>query len=186
MLGFIETLDHPELFGVNPEVAHEEMAGLNTVHSIAQALHARKLFHIHLNAQKPGRFDQDLRFGSENLKGAFFLVKLLEDAGYEGPKELDCHAYRTEDEDGVWDFAAGCMRSYLILKEKVRKFNEDTEIQAILDELQEEGEPVPGKYSKERAMELRDMKLDPEELSKRILRYEKLDQLVFELITGVR
>ena len=101
-LGFIPTLAHPEMVGVNPEVAHEHMAGLNFYHAVAQALEAGKLFHIDLNDQKPGRFDQDLRFGSESIKPLFFLVKLLEEQGYDGPRHFDAHAYRTEDEDGVW------------------------------------------------------------------------------------
>ena len=108
------------------------MAGFDFSHGVAQALEAGKLFHIDLNAQKPGRFDQDLRFGSEDLKAAFFLVKLLEDAGWQGMRHFDSHAYRTEDEQGVWDFAAGSMRTYLILKEKVARFNADAEIQALL------------------------------------------------------
>ena len=119
-LGFIGTLAHPEMVGVNPEFAHEQMAGLNFFHAVAQALEAGKLFHIDLNDQKPGRFDQDLRFGSESIKPLFFLVKLLEESGYDGPRHFDAHAYRTEDEDGVWDFARGCMRTYLILKDKAR------------------------------------------------------------------
>ena len=131
-LGFIATLDKPEQFGVNPEFAHETMAGLSFPHAVAQALDAGKLFHIDLNDQKPGRFDQDLRFGAENLKGAFFTVKLLEDAGYSGPRHFDAHALRTEDEAGVWAFAAGCMKTYLILREKVRQFNGDEEIQGLI------------------------------------------------------
>ena len=99
-LGFIPTLDHPEMVGVNPEVAHEQMAGLNFFHAVAQAIEAGKLFHIDLNDQKPGRFDQDLRFGSESIKPLFFLVKLLEEAGYDGPRHFDAHAYRTEDDGG--------------------------------------------------------------------------------------
>src|SRR5207247_1904161 len=122
MLAFISTLDHPEMVGVNPEVAHEHMTGLNFVHGVAQALEAGKLFHIDLNDQKGPRFDQDLRFGSESLKNLFFLVKLLEES-YEGPRHFDAHAYRSEDEAGVWEFAAGCMRNYLILKDKARQFN---------------------------------------------------------------
>src|SRR5215831_2831401 len=132
-LAFIETLDHPEMVGVNPEVAHEQMAGLNVYHVVAQALEAGKLFHIDLNDQKPLRFDQDLRFGSESIKMMFFLVKLLEDAGYDGPRHFDAHAYRTENADGVWDFARGCMRTYLILAEKTRRFREDAEIQDALE-----------------------------------------------------
>ena len=119
-LGFIPTLDHPELVGVNPEVAHEHMAGLNFLHAVAQAWEAGKLFHIDLNDQNPGRYDQDFRFGAANIKSAFFLVKFLEDVGYDAPRHFDAHAYRTEDYDGVRDFARGCMRTYLILKETRR------------------------------------------------------------------
>ena len=117
-LGFIPTLDHPEMVGVNPEVAHEQMAGLNFMHGVAQAWEAGKLFHIDLNDQAPGRYDQDLRFGSANPKSAFWLVKFLEDVAYDGPRHFDAHAYRTENCEGVQDFARGCMRTYLILKEK--------------------------------------------------------------------
>ncbi|HEX4715438.1 MAG TPA: xylose isomerase, partial [Ktedonobacteraceae bacterium] len=131
MLAFIYTLDHPDMVGLNPEVAHEHMLGLNFVHGVAQALEAGKLFHIDLNDQKGPRYDQDLRFGSESIKSMFFLVKLLEDQGYDGPRHFDAHAYRSEDEQGVWDFAAGCMRTYNILKEKARRFNTDSEIQAL-------------------------------------------------------
>ena len=129
----------PDMVGLNPEVAHDTMAGLDFSHGVAQALEAGKLFHIDLNGQKPGRFDQDLRFGSEDLKGAFFLVKLLEDAKWPGMRHFDSHAYRTEDEDGVWDFARGSMRTYLILKEKVARFNADAEIQGLLRELRTRG-----------------------------------------------
>src|SRR5690606_7298670 len=131
-LALIPTLDHPEMVGVNPEFAHETMAGLSFHHIVAQALEMGKLFHIDLNDQKIGRFDQDLRFGSENIKESFFLVKVLEDGGYTGPLRFDAHAYRTEDIDGVKEFAKGCMRSYLILKEKVKQSHEDKEIQEIL------------------------------------------------------
>src|SRR5919204_2262163 len=136
MLAFIYTLDHPEMVGVNPEVAHERMAGLDFSHAVAQALDAGKLFHIDLNGQQVGRFDQDLRFGSDDPKGAFFLVKLLEDAKWPGMRHFDSHAYRTEDEEGVWDFAYYSMRSYLILKEKVARFNADPEIREILGTLE--------------------------------------------------
>ncbi len=124
-LGFIPTLDHPEMVGVNPEMAHEHMAGLNFMHAVAQAWEAGKLFHIDLNDQMSGRYDQDLRFGSANLKSAFWLVKFLEDVGYAGPRHFDAHAYRTEDYEGVKDFARGCMRTYLILKEKACRWNHD-------------------------------------------------------------
>ena len=133
-LGFIPTLDHPELVGVNPEVAHEHMAGLNFLHAVAQAWEAGKLFHIDLNDQSPGRYDQDFRFGAANIKSAFFLVKFLEDVGYDGPRHFDAHAYRTEDYDGVKEFARGCMRTYLILKEKAQRWNADAEIQALVAE----------------------------------------------------
>ena len=118
MLGFIETLEHSEMVGVNPEVAHEQMAGLNFLHHVAQAWDMGKLFHIDLNDQAFGRYDQDYRFGAVNLKSAFFLVKFLEDVGYDGSLHFDAHAYRTEDYEGVKDFARGCMRMYAIFKEK--------------------------------------------------------------------
>src|SRR5688572_4107309 len=133
MLAFIASLDHPEMVGVNPEVGHEQMSGLNFYHVVAQAIEAGKLFHIDLNDQKGPRFDQDLRFGSESIKNLFFLVRLLESA-YDGPRHFDAHSYRSENEEGVWDFAAGCMRNYLILKEKARQFDDDPEIQALLAE----------------------------------------------------
>ncbi|MGH9941768.1 MAG: xylose isomerase, partial [Pyrinomonadaceae bacterium] len=122
-LAFITTLDHPEIVGVNPEVAHEHMPGLNMTHAVAQAWEMGKLFHIDLNDQIPGRYDQDLRFGSTNPKAAFWLVKFLEDVGYAGSRHFDAHAYRTEDYEGVKDFARGCMRTYLILKEKGAQWN---------------------------------------------------------------
>ena len=187
MLGFIETLDHPENVGVNPEVAHETMANLNFVHHVAQAIDAGKLFHIDLNGQKPSRFDQDLRFASEDQKGAFYLVKLLEDNNYSGPKHFDAHAYRTENPEGVYDFAAGCMRSYLILKEKVARFNADSEIQGIFNALNSGGpSPAATGYSKAAAAELKATEYDLETLVNRPLPYEKLDQLVVELLLGIR
>src|SRR5690606_16496136 len=134
-LGFIATLDDPSMVGVNPEVAHETMAGLNFLHGVAQAWDAGKLFHIDLNDQAPGRYDQDFRFGAVNPKSAFFLVKFLEDVGYDGSRHFDAHAYRTEDYEGVKDFARGGMRTYLILKEKAAQFNADPEIQALLKEI---------------------------------------------------
>jgi xylose isomerase len=187
-LGFIATLDKPEKFGLNPEYAHDTMAGLNFVHAVGQAIDAGKLFHIDLNGQKPGRYDQDFRFGAEDLKANFFLVKLLEDSGYAGMRHFDAHAYRTEDEAGVWDFAAGCMRTYLILKEKAQKFNDDAEIQGILQELVTDPDNYSGllTYSKENAAKLGTVEFDRKELGKRGYRYEKLDQLTIELILGVR
>jgi len=188
-LGFIETLAHPEMVGVNPEVAHEQMAGLNFTHVVGQALEAGKLFHIDLNDQKPGRFDQDLRFGSENIKGAFFLVKLLEDNSWEGMRHFDAHAYRTENDEGVWAFAAGCMRTYLILQEKAEQFRADKEIQGLLAEIHEKDERLSalcGTFSPENAATLKAMTFDRGALASRPLPYERLDQLVIDLLLGVR
>src|SRR5215218_2848779 len=131
-LHFISTLERPELVGLNPEVAHETMAGLSFHHAVGQALWAGKLFHIDLNAQRIGRYDQDFRFGAEDLKEAFLLVRLLERAGYAGPRHFDAHAYRNEDADGVWEFAAGCMRTYLALAEAARRFDALPETQEAL------------------------------------------------------
>jgi xylose isomerase len=189
-LAFIATLKHSDMCGVNPEVAHETIAGLNFVHAVAQALECGKLFHIDLNGQKMGRYDQDFRFGQEDLKGAFFLVKLIEDAGWGGMRHFDAHALRTEDDAGVWDFAAGCMRSYLILKEKVKRFNADTEIQGILNGLTADPEglaPVlSGGYSKDSLARIDGLNTDREGLGKKGLQYEKLDQLTTEVLLGVR
>src|SRR5688572_415708 len=183
-LGFIPTLAHPEMVGVNPEVAHEQMAGLNVYHAVAQAIEAGKLFHIDLNDQKPGRFDQDLRFASESIKPLFFLVKLLEETGYDGPRHFDAHAYRTEDEQGVWDFACGCMRTYLILKEKARLFRTHAGIQALLSEIRGSGERE-APYTRQRAAELKAQIFDRQALASRRLPYERLDQLVVDLLLGV-
>ncbi len=189
MLAFIETLDHPEMVGVNPEVAHEHMAGINFMHGVAQAWEAGKLFHIDLNDQYPGRYDQDLRFGSRDLKAAFYLVKFLEDVGYDGSRHFDAHAYRTEDFEGVKDFARGCMRTYLILKEKAAQFNADPEVQALLAEINaDDGAMAPffGKYSAEKAAALKAQPFDRAAIAKRGLKYERLDQLTIDILTGVR
>jgi xylose isomerase len=187
-LGFIATLDKPHLFGVNPEVAHELMAGLNFVHAVAQAIDAGKLFHIDLNDQKMGRFDQDLRFGAENIKLAFLLVKLLEDTAYSGPRHFDAHALRTEDEAGVWEFAKGCMRTYLILKEKVARFNADKEIQALIKayKAQDPVSKLTRRYSAKNAEALRAVRFDRIGLGERGPGLERLDQLTMEVIMGVR
>lgn len=187
-LGFIPTLDRPELFGVNPEFAHETMAGLSFPHAIAQALDAGKLFHIDLNDQKMGRFDQDLRFGAENLKGAFFTVMLLEDAGYSGPLHFDAHALRTEDEAGVWAFARGCMRTYLILKDKVAQFRADAEIKAALEAYRVEDKELAAlsNFSPENAEALKNREFDREALGARGPGLEALDQMTIELLMGVR
>ena len=188
MLGFIAKLDHPEMVGVNPEVGHEQMSGLNFYHVVAQAIEAGKLFHIDLNDQKGPRFDQDLRFGSESIKNLFFLVRLLEES-YQGPRHFDAHAYRSEDQEGVWDFAAGCMRNYLILKEKARQFSEDSEIQSLLAQIRStmpEYDELTAGYSRAKAAQLKSMTLDRTELASRKLPYERLDQLTVDILLGVR
>ncbi len=189
MLAFIETLDRPEMVGVNPEVAHEHMAGLNFTHAVAQAWDAGKLFHIDLNDQNPGRYDQDFRFAAHNPKAAFFLVKFLEDVGYDGSRHFDAHAYRTDDVDGVKAFARGCMRNYLILKEKAARFREDAEIQALLAEIAEpsvDSLDLSSGYSAQTAASLKAREFDRETIAGRGLPYERLDQLVVELLLGVR
>jgi xylose isomerase len=189
MLAFIETLDHPEMVGVNPEMAHEHMAGLNFMHGVAQAWEAGKLFHIDLNDQYPGRYDQDLRFGSRDIKAAFYLVKFLEDVGYSGSRHFDAHAYRTEDYEGVKDFARGCMRTYLILKEKAEQFRQDKEIQTLLAEINADDgsmNPYFGKYTPEKAAALKAQAFDRPVIGKRGLKYERLDQLTIDLLLGKR
>jgi len=189
MLAFLSTLDHPEMVGVNPEVAHEHMAGLNFTHAVAQALEAGKLFHIDLNDQAFGRYDQDFRFGAVNLKSAFFLVKLLEDNGYDGSRHFDAHAYRTEDYEGVKDFARGCMRAYLILKEKAERFNADPEIQALLAEINADDGAMTTyqeAYTPAKAVAIKAHSFDRPALGARGLSYERLDQLTVELLLGVR
>ena len=191
MLHFISTLDYPDMIGLNPEFAHETMAGLNFVHAIAQALEAGKLFHIDLNDQVIGRYDQDFRFGSENQKRAFFLIRLLEESGYSGPRHFDAHAYRTEDEDGVWAFARGCMRTYLILKDKVRRFQQDAEIQGVISELKSgdaayDGPSAADGYSRDHAEALKARSFVATGLAGRGRRSEELDQLVVELLLGAR
>jgi xylose isomerase len=187
-LALIPTLDHPEMVGVNPEVAHEQMAGLNFTHGVAQAWEAGKLFHIDLNDQVPGRYDQDFRFGSANPKAAFWLVKFLEDVGYEGPRHFDAHAYRTEDCSGVKDFARGCMRTYLILKHKAALWNEDREIQSLVRELSSgrAGVPAVETFSKKQATALLEHTFDKSAMMQRKLHYEKLDQLTIDLLLGAR
>jgi xylose isomerase len=187
-LAFITTLDHPDLVGVNPEVAHEHMPGLNMTHAVAQAWEAGKLFHIDLNDQVPGRYDQDLRFGSANPKAAFWLVKFLEDVGYPGPRHFDSHAYRTEDYEGVKDFARGSMRTYLILKEKAKQWQADPEIKAILAEINEASSNCPdvGAYSKPGAKTLFEFGFDRVALAAKKLPYERLDQITTDILLGVR
>jgi xylose isomerase len=187
MLAFIATLDHADMVGVNPEVAHEHMAGINFMHGVAQAWEAGKLFHIDLNDQYPGRYDQDLRFGSRDIKAAFFLVKFMEDVGYQGSRHFDAHAYRTEDYEGVKDFARGCMRTYLILKEKAEQFNADPAIQELLAELNADDGSLSayfGRYDAEKAAALKAQAFDRATISGRGLKYERLDQLTIDLLLG--
>jgi xylose isomerase len=189
MLAFIATLEHPAMVGVNPEVAHEHMAGINFMHGVAQAWEAGKLFHIDLNDQYPGRYDQDSRFGSRDLKAAFYLVKFLEEVGYQGSRHFDAHAYRTEDFEGVKDFARGCMRTYLILKDKAAHFNTDPEIQALLAEINAGDSsiaPFFGKYSPEKAAAIKAQPFDRAAIAARGLKYERLDQITIEILLGVR
>jgi len=187
-LGFIPTLDHPDMVGVNPEVAHETMAGLNFVHAVAQAWDAGKLFHIDLNDQVSGRYDQDFRFSAANPKATFFLVKFLEDVGYDGPRHFDAHAYRTEDYDGVKDFARGCMRSYLILKDKAKRWNEDAEIQALVKAAHKATQPAPSslEYSRGHRSALLKQTFNRKKMTAKGLAYERLDQLTIEVLLGVR
>jgi xylose isomerase len=187
-LAFIESLDRPEMVGLNPEVAHEKMAGLNFYHGVAQAIWAGKLFHIDLNAQQIGRYDQDLRFGSEGIKDTFFLVYLLETAGYDGPRHFDARPYRVENGDGAWEFAAGCMRTYLAMAEKARQYADDPEIQAALADAGaiDLAQPTVGSYTSEGAEKLLAEQFDPEALADHGYRNERLDQLVVDLILGLR
>jgi xylose isomerase len=187
-LAFIETLDDPELVGVNPEVAHETMAGLSFYHGVAQALWQGKLFHIDLNAQKIGRYDQDLRFGSEGIKDAFFLVRLLEEGGYTGPRHFDARPYRNEWGEGVWEFARGCMRTYLLLADKARGFAADPEVQQALVEAgaPDLAQATVGTYTPQAAARLRNEVFDAETLAARSYHNERLDQLVIETIFGAR
>ncbi len=189
MLGFIATLDDSEMVGVNPEVAHEHMAGLNFMHAVAQAWDAGKLFHIDLNDQMFGRYDQDFRFGSMMIKQNFHLVRFLEDVGYDGSRHFDAHAYRSSQYEDVVEFARGCMRSYLIFKEKAAQFNADDEIQALLAEINADDGSyayLSDGYSASAADRLKATEFDRVSLGARNLPYERLDQLTFDILLGVR
>ena len=190
VLGFIATLDRAiqPIVGVNPEVQHSRMAGLNTVHEVAQALEAGKLFHIDLGAQKPNRYDQDFRFGAEDIKETFFLVKLLEDNAWDGPRAFDVKPYRADAPEEVWDLVRGCIRSYLVLKEKAQRFNQDQEIQALLRGPHAADGQVSGwqGWSPENADALKQHTFDLASMTERPFGYQRLDQLTFDLLTGVR
>jgi xylose isomerase len=189
-IAFINGLDDPELVGINPEVGHEQMAGLNYAHGIAQALWHGKLFHIDLNGQHGPRFDQDLRFGAGNLREAFWTVDVLQGLsggpGYDGYVHFDYKPPRTEDLDGVWETARGCMRNYLILREKVRAFRADPEvIEAVAAaRVGELSQPTLG--AGETLDELRKASYDPDALGARGLGFERLDQLAMDHLLGVR
>ncbi len=189
MLGFIATLEDSDMVGVNPEVAHEHMAGLNFLHAVAQAWEAGKLFHIDLNDQMFGRYDQDFRFGSMMIKQNFHLVRFLEDVGYDGSRHFDAHAYRSSGYEDVKEFARGCMRSYLVFKEKAAQFNADAEIQALLAEINaDDGSTsyLAEGYSSAAADRLKATEFDRVSLGARNLPYERLDQLTFDILLGVR
>src|SRR3954447_8772441 len=185
-LHFITTLDHPDNVGVNPEVAHDTMAGLSFSHDVGQALWAGKLFHIDLNGQRIGRYDQDFRFGAEDLKEAFLLVRLLERAGYQGPRHFDAHAYRTEDADGVWDFARGCMSTYRALAERAAHFDELPEVREALGAASTR---ELGSASCDGAGEAEALKAESEQLdalAQRGYGNERLDQILVEVLLGAR
>jgi xylose isomerase len=190
-LAFINELEWPDMVGLNPEFAHETMSGLSFSHAIAQTLWHDKLFHIDLNAQRIGKFDQDFRFGSEGIRDAFYTVMVLEDAGWDGMRHFDAHPYRTEDPDGVWDFARGCIRTYLILREKVRRFHVDADIAQALEMARRRDitEPTsPDGLGPEALSALRSLASTyPEDtLATTGYGHERLDQLVTELLLGVR
>jgi xylose isomerase len=185
-LAFIGELEHAELVGLNPEVGHEEMAGLNYAHGITQLMWHGKLFHIDLNGQNGPRFDQDLRFGAGNARGAFWAVDALLAGGYAGPVHFDYKPPRTEDDQGVWDSAAACMRNYLILREKARKFRADPEVQAALAASRVGELSQPTLAAGESWQDLRDFTPDIDALADRGMAYEKLDQLALEHLYGVR
>jgi xylose isomerase len=185
-LAFINSLDEPDRVGLNPEIGHEEMAGLNFAHGIAQALWHGKLYHIDLNGQHGPRFDQDLRFGAGNLRGAFWTVDVLESGGYAGPRHFDYKPPRTEDIEGVWETARACMRNYLILKAKVEAFRADPEVASALAEARvpELSEPTLGPG--ETLADLRTESVDVEGHARKGMAFERLDQLAMEHLLGVR
>ncbi|HJR39333.1 MAG TPA: xylose isomerase [Nocardioidaceae bacterium] len=189
-LAFIGELDRPELVGLNPEVGHEEMAGLNYAHGITQALWHDKLFHIDLNGQHGPRYDQDLRFGAGNLRGAFWTVDAIEGAGtgraYDGYVHFDFKPPRTEDMDGVWESARACMRNYLILRSRVRAFRADPEVQEALTASRVDELAVPTLAAGESLATLREEKHDIEAMAARGMGFERLDQLAMEHLLGAR
>ncbi len=187
-LAFLEHLERPDLVGLNPEFAHETMSGLSFHHAVAQTLWAGKLFHIDLNAQRAGKYDQDFRFGSEGIKDAFFTVRLLEASGWDGMRHFDAHPYRTDGPEGVWEFARGCMRTYELLAAAATRFDADPEVQAALAAARVPDLALPtamGDGSPE-AIRLHARGLDEAALGAAHYGHERLDQLVVEHLLGAR
>ncbi|MDD2858321.1 MAG: xylose isomerase [Candidatus Nanopelagicales bacterium] len=186
-MAFIQTLEHAEMVGLNPEVAHETMAGLSFYQGVAQAIWQGKLFHIDLNDQKIGRYDQDFRFGSEGIKDDFFLVRLLESTGYSGPKHFDCRPYRNTSGEGIWEFARGCMRTYLALAAKAREFDNDPRVKEaqVFAGVTDLAVPTVGSYTREATDRLLAEKFDLAALASRNYGNDELDQLVIERILGI-
>ena len=184
-LHFVSTLKRPEMVGVNPEVAHETMAGLSFHHAVGQALWADKLFHIDLNAQRIGRYDQDFRFGAEDLKETFLLVRLLERAGYSGPLAFDAHSYRNENPDGVWDFVRGCMTTYSTLADRAAHFDALPEVQEAM-EAASVAELALATVDGDEAEALKDEAWALDALAERGYFNERLDQLLVDVLLGVR
>jgi xylose isomerase len=185
-LAFIGSLEHADMVGLNPEVGHEQMAGLNFVHGISQALWHGKLFHIDLNGQHGNKYDQDLVFGHGDLKSAFFLVDLLENGGYDGPRHFDYKPTRTEDMSGVWASAEANMRTYLILKERARAFRADPEVQEALKASRVDQLAVPTLAPGETYDALADDDFDLDAAAARGYHFERLDQLAIEHLLGAR
>ncbi|HET6686846.1 MAG TPA: xylose isomerase [Jiangellaceae bacterium] len=189
-LAFIAELEEPDRVGLNPEVGHEEMASLNYAHGIAQALWHGKLFHIDLNGQHGPRYDQDLRFGAGNLRGAFWTVDVLEGAGtglrYDGYVHFDYKPPRTEDIDDVWETARACMRNYLILREKVRAYRADPEVVEALTAARVPALSISTLATGESLEALREETFDVDAMAARGMHFERLDQLAMEHLLGVR
>jgi xylose isomerase len=185
-IAFIDTLDHPEMVGLNPEVGHEEMAGLNFAAGIAQALWHGKLFHIDLNGQHGPRYDQDLRFGAGNLRGAFALVDLLENSNYDGPRHFDFKPPRTEDEDGVWASAAAGMKNYLVFKERSKAFRADPEVQAALKRSGLDQLATPTLAEGETLATVRAESFPIDDMAAHGFAFEQLDQLAMDHLLGLR
>jgi len=187
-LGFIERLERPEMVGLNPEFAHETMSGLSFHHAIGQALWAGKLFHIDLNAQRIGKYDQDFRFGSEGIKDAFFTVRLLESSGWDGMRHFDAHPYRTEGPEGVWEFARGCIRTYELLATAAARFDADPEVRDALAtaRVPDLDTPTAVGDGTSDALRVHARSLDESALAAIHYGHERLDQLVVEHLLGAR